>query len=73
MSILKELKRKQRENKLTNKGMADLFGIHEITWAKIKAGTIPLSDKMKCKAIQIYPDLMPIFLSENARKVAKRS
>ena len=65
--MLEAVKQKQIEKDLTNKEMAKLFApMHEITWAKIKSKTIPFSDKYKRKAINIWPDLISIFLSENA-------
>lgn len=70
--MLEAVKEKQVLLKLTNNAIAELFEIHEITWAKIKAGTIPLSAKMKAKAIEIWPDLIPLFLSENARRDSKK-
>ena len=65
MNIREELVKIQKSQRLTDKVMAHYFHITREYWNGIKNGKHPLSPKLEKMAIQKYPELIPIFLSEN--------
>lgn len=71
MKLIEKLKQKQQEEHLTDKQMAGKLGMHHITWVNKKNGKYPLSSADKERAIRIYADLIPLFLSENANLVSE--
>jgi hypothetical protein len=46
--------------------MAKQLKVHRVTWVNIKNGKRPMSAEFKLKAIQAFPKLQGIFLTENA-------
>jgi hypothetical protein len=73
MRLLDELKRKKKEEHLTDKEMAQKLEMHYITWVNKKNEKYPLSAADREVAIRVYPDLAGVFLSENAKKISKKA
>jgi DNA-binding XRE family transcriptional regulator len=66
MKLLNELKQIQTYLKLNDSQMAKQLKVHRVTWVNIKNGKRPMSAEFKLKAIQAFPKLQGIFLTENA-------
>ena len=68
MNMREELVKIQKSQGLTDKAMAHYFHITREYWNGIKNGKHPLSPKLEKKAIKKYPELVPIFLSDDITK-----
>ena len=62
MMIVAELLKIQKERKLTNRQMAEILGIHTISWYRIKR-TKTIGADILLRAFGIFPELRDQFLS----------
>ena len=72
MKLLSEVKSIQEAGKMTDGEMAELLGVHRVTWVNVRNGKIPMSASFQLKVINVFPQLQGIFLSENTTpRIAK--